>query len=141
MRVPDFSSTASFSRLDSLFASLPVPPPPECVRHVETLIMSSSSSPLIETMLSVAPSAFLSYFMTHHLFPSLSSLAVHPVANFLVQRALQFVGDAHLHRATVRAIAPCLQLCFCGFCLLFVLFCHAFLFAFDFHCLYRPALF
>lgn len=72
---------------------------PEASDYVGTLLRDPTSSHLLETLVRRLPQDVFDIVWTTYLQNKLARLAAHPVANFIVAKALERVSEAQLAEA------------------------------------------
>jgi len=74
-------------------------PPPEPSDYLQTLLRDTTSSHLLETIFARSPLDAFNSLWSLYLKGKLSRLSVHPIANFVVAKALERVDEMQLFDA------------------------------------------
>ena len=93
------TSTSTYPSVHIPLAVEASPEPFVASDYVSTLLRDATSSHLLETLARQLPSDFFEGVWTIYFKSKLARLAVHPVANFVVGKALERVDDEQLDDA------------------------------------------
>ena len=97
----------AFSQLNLAVSLTGIASSPVQDRYIEDLFCDVTASHLIETFLEFSPTSTFNILWSNHIFGLLKKLVLHPVANFVVAKAILRLDGAQLEN-TVLELTPVL---------------------------------